>query len=220
MKKNRAFFPITVVAALIAAGCSQLPKRDPAKAGPFFTPTNVTSLGRLPAEVRRVVVLPSAGNIQVPETSFERLDEAILGELNRTNRFEVVRLTRGQLRQVFGVQPMLSTDALPADLFLKLAEKFGAEAILFTDVTQYSPYPPLSVGLRFKLARLSDRQVLWSADNVFSAATPEVANSARRHALEIGADRGRGDLSHTILQNPSRFVAYAAAESFRSLPTR
>jgi hypothetical protein len=61
---------------------------------------------------------------------------------------------------------------------------------------------------------------MWAADNVFSATNPAVANSARRHALKLGRDRGPGDLSHTILQSPSRFAAYALHETFATLPNR
>ncbi len=121
---------------------------------------------------------------------------------------------------MFGKSAIASVEELPSGFFEKLGKAYGADAILFTDVTTFSAYPPLALGLRMKLARISDRVIWWAADNVFSAAEPAVSNSARRHALKVGADRGPGDLSHTILQNPSRFAGYALAETFGTLPAR
>lgn len=209
------------IAAALLAGCSELPKPDPAKAGPFYTPSNVTRRSaQLPEDLRRVLVLPSSSVSAVPEESLVRLDEAILAELNRTGRFETVTVRREELRELFGSRAFSSTEALPADLFSRLARRYAADGVLFTDITQLNAYPPLSLGLRFKLARLSDREVIWAADNQFSAADPAVSNAARRHALALGADRSPGDLSYTILQNPSRFAGYAAAETFATLPSR
>lgn len=212
------FFVSGFLALLV--GCSELPKSDPAKAGPFFTPVNATRLGRLPAEVRRVVLLPAYGSSQMTEESLDRIDQAVAEELNRTGRFETAVASREQFSRLFGARALSSIEALPHDALAKLAKTYGADAVLFTDVTAFSPYPPLVLGLRMKLAQVSDQQILWAADNVFSASDPGVANSARRHALKLGTDRGPGDLSHTILQNPSRFASYAAAATFETLPGR
>lgn len=218
MIASRSFVVLVAVAAL--CGCSELPKRDPAKGGPFFTPANVTRLGRLPEEMRRVVVLPAYGGPQITEDSLQRIDQVVLEELNRTGRFETTLMSRDDFQRLAGARTLSSLDALPPDLLDKVAKMFGADGVLFTDVTTFSAYPPLTLGLRMKLAHATDHQIIWAADNTFSASDPAVANSARRHALKMGSDRGPGDLSHTVLQNPTRFAAYATAATFESLPPR
>ncbi len=195
-------------------------RRVPRLLAPFFVPTNFTHNGPIPAQVRRVAVLPAAGGHLIPEESLNDIDEAIVTELNRTARFEVVRVTRDQMRDLVGVRSVSSIEALPTNLSEKLRHTFGADAMLLTDITAYSAYPPLELGLRMKLAELNQNSILWAADNIFSAANPSVANSARKHALQLGLDRSPGDLSHTILQNPARFAGYAAAETFQHLPPR
>jgi hypothetical protein len=207
-------------AAGIFSACSELPHRDAAKAGPFFTPSNVTVSSPLPATMRRVAVLPASGNRQITEESLERISEAVRTELNRTGRFEVVPVSRLDLRRLVGALTIESTQPLPPELLEKIKSMFGADGVLLTDVTSFSAYPPLELGLRMKLADLSDGKIIWASDNIFSAADPAVANSARRHVLKLGTDRGPGDLSHTVLQNPSRFAAYAAAATFEMLPPR
>jgi len=209
--------------ALALAGCSALPKRDSAIVGPFYTPTNVKAVAKIPADVRRVVVLPVAGGPALTEETLLKLDSICQGELTRTARFEVIPLSRDNLAAITGSRQISSVDKLPTVLIDKLFNiynSYGADAILFVDVTTYSAYPPLVLGLRTKLARVTDGEIIWAADNVFAAAEPAVANSARHHALALGSDRGQVDLSHTILQNPQRFAGYAAAATFLTLPPR
>jgi hypothetical protein len=209
--------------ALALAGCSALTKRDGAEAGPFYTPTNVKAIAKIPADIRRVVVLPVAGGPALTEEALDKLDSVCQGELTRTARFEVVPLSRDKLAEITGARQISSVDKLPPVLLDKLFNiynTYGADAILFIDVTTYSPYPPLVLGLRAKLARVTDGEIIWAADNVFSAAEPAVANSARHHAAALGSDRGLTDLSHTILQNPQRFAGYVAAATFLTLPPR
>lgn len=207
--------------ALFATGCSELPKPDPLKSGPFFTPANVKGAPRLPAEVRRVVVLPCWGGPAITEETLNQIDEALQAEAGRANRFEIVPISRDQLaRLTGGKRAVASVEALPANFLQKLGADHSADAVLFTDVTTHSAYPPLSLGLRTKLARTGDAEILWAADNIFSAADKSVANSARRFAQEIGSNRGPTTLNHTILQNPGRFAAYVASATFATLPPR
>jgi hypothetical protein len=201
-------------------GCEELPKKDSAKAGPFYTPANVKAGTFLPSEIRRVIVLPVSGGPTILEETLLKLDSVVQTELGRVNRFEVIPLSREALGHLVGKRSVSSVEALPPDFFAKIAKEYAAEAVLFTDVTAYSAYAPLSLGLRTKLARLSDKEIVWSADNLFSADDPAVANSARRRALKLGTDHGPVDLSHTILQNPLRFAAYATAETYETLPLR
>lgn len=202
------------------SGCSEIPRVDAAKSGPFFTPRNVTGTTRLPALVRRVAVLPVAAPRGLTEDTLNQINEAVVNQLNLTGRFEVVTVSREDLRRLVGLPAVASVDALPQDLLEKVKQSSGADGVLFTDVTNYSPYPPLSIGLRMKLVQFGSGEILWAADNVFSASDPAVSNSARKYALKLGSDRGPGDLSHTVLQNPSRFASYAAGASFETLPPR
>lgn len=211
--------------AIALFGCGQLPKRDGAKAGPFFTPTNVkSSVTAMPANIRRVLLLPiSADGIALSEENLNRLDATFYSELTNAARFEVVTLTRDELARVTGARQLNSTASLPPafiDRIFNVYNQYAADAVLFIDLTTYSPYPPLAVGLRARLAPIRQSEILWAADILYSAENPAVANSARRHALALGKSSGPTDLSHSILQNPTRFAAFTAATTFSTLPTR
>lgn len=212
-----------VLLGLWFAGCSAIPMRDGAVAGPFYTPANVKAVAQIPANVRRVMILPAAGGPAVTEATLMKIDAACKEELTRTAKFEVVTLSRDALAELTGSRQLSSVDKLPPALLDKLFNiynTYGADAVLFIDVTACASYPPLVLGLRTKLAAISDGEILWATDNVFSAAEPAVANSARRHAAALGTDRGTTTLNHTILQNPSRFASYVAFATFQTLPPR
>ena len=67
------------LATLILAGCSVLPKPEGAVAGPFYKPSNVKALARLPATIRRVIVLPVSGGPALTEETLLKLDSVCVG---------------------------------------------------------------------------------------------------------------------------------------------
>jgi len=214
--------PLALLALLLAA-CSALPRRDGAVQGPFYAPANVTGLPKIPADIRRVAILPVWGGPDVSPETLATLDAVCQAELNRTAKFEVVPISRQSLANLTGARQLSSVDKLPPVLLEKLLNihnPYGADAVLFIDVTAYSPYTPLTLGLRAKLARTSNSEIIWAADNLFASAEPAVANAARLHAEKLGTDRGPTNLSHTILQNPERYAGYVAAATFATLPPR
>jgi hypothetical protein len=203
--------------AILAAGCMYPAPYDTARTGPFFEPTTLAAEPTL-GGVRRVVLLPIAGGALVPSETAESLDPVILAALQQQNRFEIVTLTREECLRRFRAESLGSTGALPHDLMPVLKRQFAADAVLFVDLTAYSPYRPLQIGLRAKLATIDGTRLIWTFDTVFSAADPTVANAARNHFL--GADRAGipADFTPSALQSPGRFADYAAVAMFRTLP--
>jgi hypothetical protein len=200
------------------SGCMTPSIDDPARLGPFFTPSNHVGEASL-GGMRRVVVLPVCGGTLAPVETVAALDPVIIAALQQQHRFEVVTLTREQSRRHFRFEEISSVAALPHDFLSTLQREFAADGVLFIDITVFRPYRPIGLGLRAKLATLdSSPRLVWTFDNVFSADDPAVANSARKHFL--GADRGGvpADLSPGVLQSPARFAEYAADAMFATLP--
>lgn len=207
-----------VLAALaLFGGCATPGPLDPVFTGPFFAPVNhagEASLGGL----RRVVLLPLwAGGLASPET-LASLEPVIVAALQRENRFEVVTFSRAESLRRFRTAGFSSTSALPHGLLDALQEAFAADGVLFVDVTVFSPYRPLALGLRARLATIDGSRIVWTFDAVFSAENPAVVNAARRHVLESDGAGMPTDLSRGVLQSPGRFTGYAAAAMFATLP--
>jgi len=210
---------LLLLGALFLAGCMIPPSDDPARIGPFFAPSNYTGDPQLPATLRRVVLLPIAGGTVAPAESVAALDAVFTAQLQRQNRFEIVTLTRAECLQRFQAEEFPSVGALPATLLKRLQREFGADGVMFIDITVFKPYRPLALGVRAKLATIEDpTRLVWTFDNVYSAAEAPVANSARAHFLESDGGRIPADLTPSVLQSPGRFATYVASSVFSTLP--
>lgn len=209
-----------LLAVLLLAGCETAPDLDdPVRFGPYYEPKNFHGDARLPADVRRVLVLPVAVGHLAPEETAETLDRVVAAALQAQQRFEVVPFTRAEALRLFGQREVSSTAALPHGMLEQLTSRYAVDAILFTDVTVFQPYRPQSLGLRSKLATVRDVRIIWNFDEIVSAADPAVANSARREALKAKGTEPI-DRSPATLLSPSRFAAFAADAMFRTLPPR
>jgi len=204
----------------LLAGCRTPSEFDSARTGPFFLPTNFQAAARIPEEIRRVVVLPVADDGRLPEDTLDNLDTTLQTALGHAQRFELVPLSRPACARLAGARAIRSVDALPHDFLTRLIADYAADAVLFVDVTSYSPYPPLALGLRAKLVRTDNHGILWAFDTIFSATDQAVANAARRHWLDTAPPGTPADFSTTALQSPQRFAAYAATAAFATLPPR
>ena len=211
------FLSVPAFAGLaLFAGCAHPGHTDAARRGPFFAPANHASEPSS-GGIRRVVVLPAwVGEGTAPESA-AALDDVLVTSLQQTGRFEVVAMSREECRRRFRTEALSSTAALPADLPGMIQREFAADAVLLIDITAFAAYKPLTLGLRAKLASVDGSRLIWSFDDVFSAAAPATANGARHFFL----DRDRSvpaDMTQVVLQSPSKFAEYAATTMFATLP--
>ena len=212
---------VAIGSILLLAGCGTTPARDGARTGPFYKPANVRAVERLPAGLRRIVLLPCAAVPALTEPTLRDLDRTLATTLTAAARAEVVPLADEQAVRLAGRPRILSTATLPAGFLGRIARETGADAILLVDVTAYSPYPPLVLGLRARLVLPGTGEDLWNFDNIVSTTDPAVVNSARARALRrTPASGSPGDLSHTVLQNPLDFAGYVAEATWQTLPPR
>ncbi len=214
----RLLLPALFLALL--AGCDSLPSRDNARLGPFFHPTNVYAAPQLPANIRRVAIMPVGSSAGLSETTLDQLDGSVVRSLNEVQRFESVPITRAECARITGKRFVLSTDQLPYDFIQSVTAKTAADAILFIDITHYSPYPPQTIDIRSKLVRLDDQSILWSIDQTFSATDPSVVNAVRRQWYATQPPGIPADMSINALDSPSRFADYAFTASFATMPPR
>lgn len=219
---RRTALPLALLAALLwLGGCETVPAPDdPVRFGPFYQPRNFSGAPALPADIRRVVILPVSADGVVPIETALTLDRVFTAALHQQERFEVVRLGREDCSRWFGAGALASTAPLPHGFLDHLAAHFAADAVLFIDLTAYRAYRPQAIGLRAKLATVRDIRLLWNFDEIISADDPTVANSARRRYLRTDRATQPLDLSASALQSPSRFATFAAEAMFATLPPR
>ncbi len=193
---------------------------DQVKVKPYFRPANFNGETQLPATLRRVLVLPVCGGRVAEVEATLALDEVLLSVLQKKARFEVVTISRDEIQRRFHQPEFSSSAILPRDFMEELGRAYGAEAVLFVDLTLYQPYPPLAVGFRAKLATVQEVRLVWSFDDSFSSIDPAVVNSVQHASHKDKSSQLPVDMTVGTFQSPRRFAAYAADAMFDTLPPR
>ena len=92
------------------------------------------------------------------------------------------------------------------------------DGIVFTDLTHYSPYRPLAIGVRAKLVDAASGEVRWAFDYIFDSGTPAIALAAKTYQTRYNGDNlplaGDGG---TVLISPTRFARFVANQTYVSL---
>src|SRR5262245_49094749 len=127
------------------AGCSTAPPDHQRQTSPAVQLANV-HLEPVPSNLRRVAMLPIFTTQNYIEAQKD-LDNIFRGELSKLLRFEVVPVTRPELSAVIQKEQIASHELIPAELIPVLRDKFGADAVLFVDLTSYRPYRPIAIGI-------------------------------------------------------------------------
>ena len=205
---------------LASAGCSSFESKRPILGNPTFSPSNFVGDVNLPFAMKRVVLLPvCGGDVTSPETAAE-LDSVFSTALGRQTRFEVVTLSREECLRRFGRETVSSASALPIDFLKSLGHDYGAQGVLFVDLTAFQAYRPLELGVRAKLASVSDSRLIWSIDEVFSADNPQVANGVRQYFSSNSPTDIPMDNASAAFISPTKYATYVADAVFKTLPRR
>lgn len=206
-------FLLGLVVAIFAAGCST----PHIELGPRYEPANVHAVASMPAQIRRIALLPIAAphSDSVTLSGTEILSAIFEAELRKSTLFEVVPVSEAQLQQWTGRASWRSDEALPRDFFARLNAETACDAVVFPVLTAYRAYPPLAVGLEIRLLTCT-AQTLWAVDEMLDAGAASVVRSARDYAhSQLQVRTGEEDV---VLQSPKRFAQFASATLIATLP--
>lgn len=205
---------------LLLSGCAALPQFPPEvqDLGPSYHPSNIyRETNALPSGLRRVALLPLtiSTSSTLLNDGAEILEPLIYSELEKSHRFEVIPVTPQQMKRWTGQNCWRSDEALPPDLFARVSQATGCDAVLFAQLTHYTPYPPLAVGWKFNLVENPTNssappeelkpQILWSADELLDAGEPSVTTGARAYYAEHVRDQAPSADGSIILNSPAQF---------------
>lgn len=207
-----------VPCAIVMAGCASTKSAWDLSRETPFVPTNFSAAGPIPQSVHRVAVLPMHTD-KWNHDDVEAVENAFARELNQFNLFEVISVARKSMVAQFGIESYMSSAALPADFLQQISTKLGVDAVLFTDLTDFSPYQPISIGVRSKLVSATDGRTLWSFDTVFDAARPDVQAAVSLYHSALSRPAYPLEDSAAIMQSPSRFAKYVAHATYETIPS-
>jgi hypothetical protein len=112
----------------------------------------------------------------------------------------------------------LDTDSIlePEQLYLA-AKTLRCDAVIVGNITEYTPYPHLALGLRLRMIRCIDGQLLWAFEQVWDAADKKTEYRIKKYISEQ-TRTGSETLGEQLVTVSSikfvKFIAYEVAKSF------
>ncbi len=167
--------------------------------------------------MRRVALLP-VWHERYTADILRNIDIAFNEELAKKAMFEVVPITRNAMEGLIGRRELSSVEKIPGDLFLRLKDQYGVEGVMLTDITHFSPYRPVALGVRSKLVDIDSGRIHWASDVLYDSSNSAVAVAAKEYQKVLGqngfpimADGG------AVLMSPRMFAQFAAYSNYASL---
>jgi hypothetical protein len=104
----------------------------------------------------------------------------------------------------------------PKQLFIA-AKTLRCDAIMVGDITEYTPYPHLMLGLRLKMIRCIDGQLLWAFEQVWDAADKKTEYRIKKYLANqtrTGSETLGEQLATVSTIKFVKFIAYEVALTF------
>ena len=183
---------------------------------------------RWPAGMRRLAVLPIYSTRPIDQTQRD-MDGIFRAELSKVVKYEIVQVSRTDMASLINREAISSSEIIPSSVMAMLRQKYGADAVLFTDFTLFRPYRPLAIGVRSKIVDVKTMEILWMADGILDSAEPDVSELATQFSdsglqmryisdkIPKGRQREQGSGNQIILQSPRLYAGFVAHEAFSSL---
>ncbi|MHC4519699.1 MAG: hypothetical protein ACYTAS_14000 [Planctomycetota bacterium] len=100
---------------------------------------------------------------------------------------------------------------------LAMRDTLKCNGLLVGTITEYQPYPRMTIGLRLKLIDLTDGQLLWGLEQVWDTADHSIEKRIEQYfkdELRSGVASLREELVVISSLRFSKFVAYEVAGTF------
>jgi hypothetical protein len=192
--------------ACLASGCVVLPPTP----APHPYRVELTP-GYDPVMCRRLLFLPVAGLEQDPVAA-TIVSDALISELQTVGPFEVLL-----------PDPVPCPECAPPGFrapneaeVAEMAQRYQADALVFTTVSRYNPYPPLQLGLSIEIVGVSSNQTLARIDTL-RFADEDIPFSNGDCTLENPADEVILAGARVATCSPRYFSQHVAAQIAHAL---
>jgi hypothetical protein len=210
------------VLALVLTGCQTVGMKPVSFITPYKPENVFLAQATLPADIKRVAVLPLVCDSKRADMldGRDELDPILIAQVIKTKRFEVVRVLPEALRRETGQAFWCGDEVLPDDFFAGLRKVYNCDAVLFCQLTEFRPYPPLAIGWRLKLVDARSHRILWAGDEQFDAGEPGVIAGALRYQQQNQNEFDNETTGWVALNSPRDFGQYTVAQLLNTLPAR
>lgn len=210
---------LTLLALGGLMGCKTLNKIAPVPHVPDYTPRNVYTAD-LPKTFIRVALLPmhSQGDFGL-QASLDNIAAGITSELVKAKKFEVIPLSRDELKHLSGKETLSSQEKWPYALKKELQER-QIDGVMLVELTYLRGYQPVAMGIKMRLVDINTGKTYWAVEDMLDSANPSIFKGAKEY--EEGMLFGRQSSSvkaiASIQQSPGLFGRYVGALLFKTLP--
>ena len=213
------FILFPIIAVLLVTSCRKFEQEKVVARAEPFVPQNLYPTERLPAYFNRVVVLPC----YYPDpdsTVLNYIDEVFQQELSQERIFETIVLSPEYMRRTFGESRLASSGRFPEGFLKTIETETAANGVLFTDLSSYKPYKPISISVRSKLVDIKSGEFLWAIDETFDAGHANVIVGASIFPEKSQVRALLAKTTGSVLHSPRAFSKYVASTVFSTLPLR
>jgi|GEM_PF-1473664 len=163
--------------------------------------------------IQRVVLMPMANLSPYPQAGKELLNN-LATELQRAGRFEVVVATHDD--QCVQSQDVFMSGQFDELEVLRVAREYNADAVVFSQVTQYHPYSRPRVGLSLLMVSPAEGIAIASTSGLWDARETSTANQAIAYFKQTQTFPRSLMLNERVFESPNvyqRFVCEQVANS-------
>lgn len=195
-----------LLTVLTGTGCYVRPKESPL-AGATFLDTS-----RPLNELGRVALVELENESSYPEISTD-VSKSLYVAVQRKQHFGITRINQGD-PQWRGL--LLEPDGSYAmEELARMRRSLRCDGVLSGTVTEYRPYPHLTLGLRLNLVDLRDGTLIWGIEHVWHAAD---LDSAVRLSGYLKKTPGKKTLQSEVLRmSPAEFIDFVSYEVAETL---
>jgi hypothetical protein len=207
-RTNFCFLLSVICLLFLPAGCQFYEASEPIPRYSYLSPyKDITAIGR-------VAIVELDNDSAYPKISAD-VTEALFLAL--------------QKKQLFGLTMVRQDDSawrsleIEPDTVYTLERLFvihdvlKCDALLVGTVTQYEPYPHMTVGLRLRLLDVSDGQLLWAVEQVWDSADKTMQRTIKKY-YQSQMLLGEESLSEQMtVISPLKFIGFIAYEVAETL---
>jgi len=189
--------------AFLISGCQSHEASKPSADYYYLNPNKrLTTIGRV-----AIVELEN-------DSSYPQMSADVTGSLFRAL----------QKRQVFGLTIVRRDDpswrslqldgdtTYSLDQILAIRETLKCDAILLGTITEFRPYPHMTVGLRLKLLDMRDGQLLWALEQVWDGADKAIEKRTKSY-FKVQKGSGFAPLHEQLATvSPLEFIKFVSYE--------
>jgi hypothetical protein len=189
--------------SILTAGCSI--GRAPTPAADYFYLNPDRGLG----DIARVVLVQLDNNSNYPQISTD-ITRALFEELQKKQRFSI-RVVDADDSKWRSLQLDLDSDCKPQQLF-NAARTLKCDAILVGTITEYVPYPHMTIGLRLKIISLDNGGLIWAFEQVWDTADKKTEYRIKKYLAKQTRTGSETLGEQLVTVSALRFVKFIAYE--------